>query len=64
MLDRISFDKLEIIELEKALGERVNTLILVAPWVKLFESFLLPFVGLGFYTFATTTRYVFSLWLV
>lgn len=40
-LDRLessSFERLESMELEKARGDRVKTLILVAPKVKLFES--------------------------
>lgn len=33
-----SFDRLESIDEEKARGDKVNTLIFVAPKVKLFES--------------------------
>ena len=44
--ERSSFERLEIIELEKARGDRVNTLIFVAPSVKLLESVFVPF-GLG-----------------
>ena len=36
--ERISLERLDSIELEKARGDRVNTFMLVAPRVKLFES--------------------------